>query len=182
MTCLTNDSKKQSKIGRYQQIHDLNTKKMFLFTLTGEEEKSVLMDWKEGERVLKYLYCTIAEENTVKPQMYCTSISDKYHFKQKLWTGALVEMFHHSFLFFFLALGISFLAFCDLSWHQYARQMRFHCVCVWWLRGWGEAGSNTAQTSSFLHIHDRLSVKHCKDPDLWSVKARVWKIEIPSGN
>lgn len=185
MTCLTNDSKKQSKIGRYQQIHDLNTKKMFLFTLTREEEKSVLMDWEEGERVLKYLYYTIAEENSHYSQ--APNVLYINFWQIPLQTKALDRCFSRNVLpffsfFFFLAVGILFLAFCDLSWHQYAWQMRFHCVCVWWLRGWGEAGSNTAQTSSFLHIHDRLSVKHCKDPDLWSVKARVWKIEIPSGN
>ena len=124
---------------------------MFLFTLTGEEEKSVLMDWKEGERVLKYLYCTKAEENTVKPQMYCTSISDKYHFKQKLWTGALVEMFYHSFLFFFF--GSWYFIFGFLWFIRTPVCMTDEiplCVCVWWLRGWGEAGSNTAQTSSFF--------------------------------
>ena len=40
MTCLTNDSKKQSKIGRYQQIHDLNTKK----------DVSVHFDGRGGEK------------------------------------------------------------------------------------------------------------------------------------
>ena len=151
--------------------------------MTGEEEKSVLMDWEEGERVLKYLYYTIAEENSHYSQ--APNVLYINFWQIPLQTEALDRCLSRNvspfFSLFFCALGISFLAFCDLSWHQYAWQMRFHCVCVV-VEGVGEAGSNTVQTSSFLYIHDRLSVKHCKDPDLWSVKARVWKIEIPSGN
>lgn len=184
MTCLTNDSKKQSKIGRYQQIHDLNTKKMFLFTLTGEEEKSVLMDWEEGESVLKYLYYTIAEENSHYSQ--ATKVLYINFWQIPLQTKALDRCFSRnvspffSFLFFWLLVFHFwlFVIYPDTS----MKDRWDSTVCVWWLRRWGEAGSNTAQTSSFLHIHDRLSVKHCKDSDLWSVKARVWKIEIPSGN
>lgn len=99
MTCLTNDSKKQSKIGRYQQIHDLNTKKMFLFTLTREEEKSVLMDWEEGERVLKYLYYTIAEENSHYSQ--ATKVLYINFWQIPLQTKALDRCFSRNVLPFF---------------------------------------------------------------------------------
>lgn len=157
-----------------------------------KKDVSVHFDWRGGEKCAnglrgggegpKYLYYTIAEENSHYSQ--APNVLYINFWQIPLQTKALDRCFSRNvspFFSLFLALGISFLAF--VIYPDTSMQDRWDStVCVWWLRGWGEAGSNTAQTSSFLHIHDRLSVKHCKDPDLWSVKARVWKIEIPSGN